>query len=455
VAWSVGLLDEHLQSIFAQLSVFAGSFDVAGAAAVCGVGTSMANAALQQLAERSLVMRAPDQRYVLLETLRAFGAEQLVAQGIADEVAGRHAGYWVDWIEEADRRLAEPSSNALLEIDAAITELRNALTWLIEQGDVERAGRMVAALRDFGFFRLRADVMGWSERVLRADPDSRSALAPLVWMVAGYASWMAGDIVESYRRAWTALEIAERSGRAVPPEVAMSCGNIYLIEGQLDQAIAWYDRGVTLAADDRSQYLFGLSTEVLALAYADDPRADDVATALLDEIGDTCTPYAAYAWYCAAEADLNRDADRALARCVRAIELAETTHASFVIGVAGATRASILTKSDPEAAADDYRRLVSHFHRAGMWPTQWTMLRSIAVLLAQLGRHRDSAVLVGAIQATSAGHRIFGSDEVALTELGAQLRAELGDKSYEAALRDGALLDNGDVVEHTLKALRT
>jgi hypothetical protein len=88
-----------------------------------------------------------------------------------------------------------------------------------------------------------------------------------------------------------------------------------------------------------------------------------------------------------------------------------------------------------------------------MWPTQWTMLRSIAVLLARLGRHRDSAVLVGAIQATSAGHRIFGADAVALTELGAQLRDELGDEDYEIALSEGARLDGGAVVEHTLRVL--
>ena len=453
VAWSVGLLDERLQTIFAELSVFAASFEVSGGAAICGVDASTAKSALQQLAERSLVMRAPDQRYVLLETLRAFGAEQLAARGMADEVAGRHARYQVDWIEDADRRLALPNSNALTEIDATIPELRNALAWLIDRADVERAGRLVVALRDYGFFRLRADVMAWSERVMRVDPDARSACIPLVWMVAGYAAWMAGDIVESHRRVWKALELAEQSGDGVSAEVAMSCGNIYLFEGRLDEAITWYERGVALAAHDRSQYLFGLSTEVLALAYAGDSRADDVAAALLHEIGDAATPYAAYAWYCAAEADLNRNDERALARSERAIELAESTRASFVIGVAGATRASILVRSDPEAAAREYRRLVAHFHRAGMWPTQWTMLRSIAILLARLGRHRDAAVLVGAIHSTSAGHRIFGADEVALTELGARLRAELGDEAFESALRDGAALDNGAVVEHTLRAL--
>ena len=88
-----------------------------------------------------------------------------------------------------------------------------------------------------------------------------------------------------------------------------------------------------------------------------------------------------------------------------------------------------------------------------MWSTQWTMLRAIAALLARLGRFHDAAVLEGAVRATAAGHRIFGADEVALTELAALLRAELGADAYEAARRQGAVLDGDAAVEHALRAL--
>ena len=88
-----------------------------------------------------------------------------------------------------------------------------------------------------------------------------------------------------------------------------------------------------------------------------------------------------------------------------------------------------------------------------MWSTQWTMLRSIAGLLARLGRRRDAAVLEGAVRATQAGHRIFGADEVALAELGERLRAELGDEAYREALGEGAALDGDAAVEHALGAL--
>src|SRR5690606_3227679 len=77
--------------------------------------------------------------------------------------------------------------------------------------------------------------------------------------------------------------------------------------------------------------------------------------------------------------------------------------------------------------------LIDHWRRAGMWATQWTMLRAIAGLLARQGKHEDAAVLVGAVRATDAGHRIFGADQAALDELDRLLRAVLGDEAYAAA----------------------
>jgi hypothetical protein len=97
---------------------------------------------------------------------------------------------------------------------------------------------------------------------------------------------------------------------------------------------------------------------------------------------------------------------------------------------------------------------MTYWRRAGMWPTQWTMLRAIAGLLARLGQPQDAAVLEGAVRATAAGHRIFGTDEVLLGRLGEQLRVELGADRYEDARRRGAGLDGDGAVEYALGALR-
>lgn len=458
VSWSFGLLDEQQQQLFADLSVFVGPFDAADVAAVCELDVVESTAAVAQLVERSLVLRTSGARYTMLETLRAFGADRLLAAGRAGDVAGRHARHQVDRVSQIDRRLHEPGRPVLAEIDAALPELRVALDWLLAHDQIDLAGRMVAGLIHYGFFRLRPDVLNWSERVIRSDPDGTNAWASRVWVAAAYSAWMAGDVTEATSRSDHALRLAETSGGRLPPEVSTFRGNIELFAGRLEVAATWYRQSTAdaRAAGDASRRLMAAATELLALGYAGDPTARVRAEALLTEMGADETPYAAYVWYCAGEADLVADPQRARARHVEAIRLAELTHTSSVTGLAGASKVSIDARfGDPVVAAEDYCRLIDHWRRAGMWPTQWTMLRSIVGLLVRLGRHHDAAVLEGAVRATSGGHSIFGADEVALAAIGAELRRTLGDAAYDAARTEGAALDGGLAVEHALDALRS
>lgn len=456
VSWSFDLLDERLRAVFAGLSVFAGPFTADDAAAVVDVDRVSITAALGELCERSLVTRAPDHRYALLETLRSFGAEQLDATGSAEQFRARHAGYFVEWAERADRRMLEPGEPVIAEIDAALPELHAAMNWLLDSDDVERAGRLVVALMDYGMLRLRPDVLAWAEQVSARDPEDRSPLAPVVWAAAAYAAWMAGDVAGMGVRCDRALAPPGIGGGGMRAEAATIKGNHELFEGRLGAALDWYRRGdrAALAAGDVAQHLVAGAAELLALGYAGDPTTRDRAEALLAEVGDAVTPYAAHAWYCAGEAALAMGHASAAPRLERALELAEQTGAGLVTGLAGASRASIEARTgDPVVAAHQFRRLVDHWRRAGMWSTQWTMLRSIVGLLARLGHDRDAAVVLGAVQATHAGHRVFGADAVTLDELGRRLRASLGAAGYADALAEGAVLDGDAAVEHALRAL--
>jgi predicted ATPase/DNA-binding SARP family transcriptional activator len=451
VSWSYELLDSELRRSFADLSVFAGPFTVEDAAAVCGIDVRRAATVLDQLAERSLMVRV-GRRFALLETLRAFGVERLLVNGRAEEAGGRHARHYVGWIEDPERRRLE-SEHVLAEIDAVLPELRVALGWLLDRDEVELGGRLVVALANYGLLRLRLEVLSWAERVVAADTEDRSPLASQVWAVASYASWVGGDVTEAGVRSGRAVSIGEGAGE-VSAIVDVVRGNHALFEGQLADAVAWYRRAVAAASDDPVELLIARATELLALAYAGDDAASRQASALLADVGDARTPPAAYAWYCAGEAELGTDVEQARLRLVRAVELAELTGASFVAGIAGASKASIEARlGDPFVAAEDYRRLIAHWRRAGMWSTQWTMLRSIAILLTRLGRPHDAALLTGSVSATAAGHRIFGADEAALAELRGTLREALGDDTYEMALSEGARLDGEAAIELALRAL--
>ncbi|MGV3758532.1 MAG: BTAD domain-containing putative transcriptional regulator, partial [Actinomycetota bacterium] len=220
VGWSYDLLDDPLRRLFADLSIFVGSFTAADAAAVSGRDLAAAREGLARLTEQSLVQRERGGRFVLLETLRAFGAAALEEQGAADEVAARHAHHLVAWAEEADARLLRGGPGVTSEIDAAVLELRAALGWLLGHGEVEAAARLVLALRDYSFFRLRPDVLGWSEAVLDAAPDFTGLLAAQVWHAATYRSWMTGDRDTTRARAERARVASGVPDDRLPPEVA-------------------------------------------------------------------------------------------------------------------------------------------------------------------------------------------------------------------------------------------
>lgn len=450
VSWSHGLLDEHLQRLFAHLSVFVGPFTVADAAAVCDQDERSVADGLAELTERSLVMRAPDHRYVLLETIQAFGAELLEASGRRDEITDRHAHRQVARAEECRRRLFDVGIGVVDEIEGALPELQAGLDHLLARGDLHGAGRLVFALRSYGIVRQRPDVLAWAERVLAADPDDRAPMAAQMWGMAAYAAWLEGRVDEVGPRAERAVRVA---GADVPAEVATIRGNVELFAGRLDEAVEWYRRGAA-AAGGEAERTFVRATELLARTYGNDPTAAALAEEVLAEVGPSTTPHAAYAWFCAGEADLTGDRDRARRRLTRALELADLTGASLVTGLAGASRASLDARhGDAHLAAADYRRLIVHWRTAGVWSTQWTMMRSIALLLARLGQWRDAAVLEGAVRATREGHRIFGADATALDDLSRRAEAALGSDAYRDAVREGAELDGDAAAEHALRVL--
>ncbi|MFE1596198.1 ATP-binding protein [Nocardia sp. NPDC058705] len=444
VAWSVDLLDKPLREAFTSLSVFSGPFDVAAAAAVCGTELGPAADRLTELTERSLVMRAPGRRYALLETLRTFGRTERAT--IDDTAGARHANYFVDWVERTDLELAH-SAAVIPRIDDTITELHRALHWLLDHRDTANAARLVAALTDYGLLRLRPDVLGWAELVIAADSDAAGPTAAGVLASAAYARWMAGDLPGAYDRAARSLTVCDD-----PPYNSYGAyGVCDLFSGRFDESAEWYRRAAVIP--DRPASNMDVATWTMLLGYAGDPTVAQRSAELVAETGSVTSPYVAYALYCAGEAILDIDQDRARDLLDRALRMAEATGTTFVSGVAGASRASLDVRSRRTAdAAAAYPALIRSWQRAGMWSTQWVMLRSIALLLDQLGRSEQAAVLDGAIRAAAADQPL-GSDREVLDQLSQRLRTALGDNDFEQARRHGADLGNDAILDYTLAAL--
>ena len=94
VSWSFDSLDAELRRVFVAAVGVLAPIRRGDAAAVCGVGRGDVATLLSELVERSLVQRAPGRRYVLLETLRAFGAEQLTGSDEQTASASGTRGGW-------------------------------------------------------------------------------------------------------------------------------------------------------------------------------------------------------------------------------------------------------------------------------------------------------------------------------------------------------------------------
>jgi predicted ATPase/class 3 adenylate cyclase len=152
VAWSHDLLTPDLQTRLHRLSVFEGGFDLAEAGPVALDPAERSREVLDDLAElvdRSLLQRVPEAagvRFRMLQTIQAFGAARLAETDDEAPVRRRHAETYLALAEAvkahedgADQR----AWRARLDRDDA--NLRAAIDWSIEHGEVDLALRFVGA----------------------------------------------------------------------------------------------------------------------------------------------------------------------------------------------------------------------------------------------------------------------------------------------------------------------
>jgi tetratricopeptide (TPR) repeat protein len=88
---------------------------------------------------------------------------------------------------------------------------------------------------------------------------------------------------------------------------------------------------------------------------------------------------------------------KAIKHYEQAIALTRDVGSTFVEGIATVGLASVQAAAGrPDDALRLYERVVRHWLRTGNWTQQWTTLRNLATLLADLGDQSTADVLVGA-----------------------------------------------------------
>jgi predicted ATPase/DNA-binding NarL/FixJ family response regulator len=332
--WSYGLLTEAEQAMWRRVSVFAGSFDLDAAEAVCageGIAARSVMDLVDGLVAKSILSYAAGNakaRYRLLDTIGEFGLQKLRAEGGERPFRGRHRDWYAalaarreafgprraEWITDLDadhenlRAAIEFCMSDVREVAAGaelachlwrywethghLTEGRRIMAALLDQLD-ETAAVRPRALWVAGFLAL---VQGDAARA-RALLEAALAAARRAGDVQdvayassflGYAMYYLGEEDQGHALAENALELHQQAGDQVGVVLAqMQFGYIHLCAGEARSAADWFAKCAhTCDSSGNSWYhayaRWGLG--VAALLLADPGAAAGLVRAALDSM---------------------------------------------------------------------------------------------------------------------------------------------------------------------------
>lgn len=160
--WSYDLLSDKEQALLRRLAVFAGGFDLSATELVCtgeGIEDFEVLDILDRLVAASLVTPDADRRFRMLETVRQYAAEKLLASGEVSVWRDRHANHFEGIATTVTEALLGPTADALMErLIADHDNFRLAMTYSLEIGYPDRAGWIAD-----GLFRFWQSLDNWSE----------------------------------------------------------------------------------------------------------------------------------------------------------------------------------------------------------------------------------------------------------------------------------------------------
>ncbi len=174
IDWSWDLCSDAERRLWAHASVFSGGLELDAAERVCADDALPADTVLDLIAslvDKSVLTKAGDgdsARYKMLEVVREYGAAKLAEVGETDAVARRHCEFFADLVTWGGRHWASPEQPALmLRLHHEQGNLRVALEYAVTAGPAELALRMAADLEYHWFIRgFLSEGRHWLDRAL-------------------------------------------------------------------------------------------------------------------------------------------------------------------------------------------------------------------------------------------------------------------------------------------------
>jgi predicted ATPase/DNA-binding CsgD family transcriptional regulator len=468
--WSFELLSEEEKELFGRLSVFAGGWTIE-AAEVVGVGGDIEEREvldlLSGLVNKSLVVaRGNDQRgvrYRMLEPIRQYAREKLKESGEVEEVRRRHATFFLVLAEAAESRLRGPEDVEWLErLEAEHDNMRAALSWTLERGEVELGLRLAGALWRFWEAREHyGEGSRWLEEALTKANGASAAARVKVLEAEGWLVYPSGAVDKAVTAAQEGLKLSKHAGLggAVEARFLRVLGWMAIIRGEYDRAKGLLEESLILSrkVDDKWGIVDALLWLGNSLDFVDRERAKGLreeGIGLARESGYVFT-LGRLLFSQGYMLILEGDYERGAALSEEAVELlrehrytGKLTYALDNLGWAA------LYRGDPERARAVYEEGLALCAELDDKIAASNYLDGLACVAGAEGGAERAARLFGAAERLrEAVGDEHSPEEAALREpYLAMARSRLDEIAWQAAWEQGRGMSMGQVIEYALSA---
>ena len=222
IGWSYDLCTPAEQALWARLSVFAGSFTVEAAEDVCAGGSLEASQIFDtviRLVDKSVISRdeassGQPTRYMMLDTIREFGAEELAASGGEGDVRNRFVARYLSMARYFGEHVVDDDQlDKFRELQREHANLGAALGYTLDaaEGGRYRDGAELA-IALYGYWHMAGllrEGKYWLDKVLERFPDPSSERGWAL-VVRGYLGAMQGEAHQAVADATAGTKIGEQ-----------------------------------------------------------------------------------------------------------------------------------------------------------------------------------------------------------------------------------------------------
>jgi non-specific serine/threonine protein kinase len=271
IDWSYNLLDRDEQRLFDRLSVFQGGRTIEAVETICDSDLSFVLLdGIESLLNKNLLFskegRTGETRFHMLETVHEYAHERLAQSGEADDLKKRHAMYFVALAERAETEFHGVRQEYwFARLTDELDNIRTSLNWTLDGVDVEFGARLVAALRDFWYFKgLLSESSAWIDRALKAEAEVSPVVRSKTLNTASRITFSRGDIADSTHLARQALSLAcdiNDNETCAWAHLFISI-SLMVPDGRIKEALTHAEEGLRLfrELDHKGGIILGLNT---------------------------------------------------------------------------------------------------------------------------------------------------------------------------------------------------